>query len=139
MKKYSTKWITQRVTALLLVPLFFWFIYHCISFQNLSYEEMVNFFSSFINSFLFLVLMIAMLIHSQLGCETIIEDYISSLTLFKIVLFAWTIGVFYHLFNGIRYLFWSYGIGMSIKTVYNTGYLVLFLTLLSTLCVWFVL
>ena len=78
MKKYSTKWIAQRVTALLLVPLFFWFIYHCISFQNLSYEEIVNFFSSFINSFLFLVLMITMLIHSQLGCETIIEDYISS-------------------------------------------------------------
>ena len=77
MKKYSTKWIAQRVTALLLVPLFFWFIYHCISFQNLSYEEIVNFFSSFINSFLFLVLMITMLIHSQLGCETIIEDYIS--------------------------------------------------------------
>ena len=78
MKKYSTKWIVQRVTALWLVPFFFWFIYHCISFQNLSYEEIVNFFSSFINSFLFLVLMITMLIHSQLGCETIIEDYISS-------------------------------------------------------------
>ena len=78
MNKYSTKWITQRITALLLVPLFFWFIYHCISFQNLSYKEIVNFFSSFINSFLFLVLMITMLIHSQLGCETIIEDYISS-------------------------------------------------------------
>ena len=78
MKKYSTKWIAQRITALWLVPLFFWFIYHCISFQNLSYEEIFNFFSSFINSFLFLVLMITMLIHSQLGCETIIEDYISS-------------------------------------------------------------
>ena len=78
MKNYSIKWIAQRITALLLVPLFFWFIYHCISFQNFSYVEIVNFFSSFINSFLFLVLMITMLIHSQLGCETIIEDYISS-------------------------------------------------------------
>ena len=66
-------------------------------------------------------------------------EYIASMTLFKIILFAWTIGIFYHLFNGIRYLFWSYGIGMDIKTVYNTGYLVLFLTLISTLCVWFVL
>ena len=66
-------------------------------------------------------------------------EYLSSLILFKIILFAWTIGIFYHLFNGIRYLFWSYGIGMDIKTVYNTGYLVLFLTLISTLCVWFVL
>ena len=78
MKKYSTKWITQRITAIVLIPLCFWFIYNCISFQNLSYVEIVNFFSSFINSFLFLVLMITMLIHSQLGCETIIEDYISS-------------------------------------------------------------
>ena len=66
-------------------------------------------------------------------------EYISSMTLFKIILFAWSIGIFYHLFNGIRYLFWSYGMGMDIKTVYNTGYLVLFLTLISTLCVWFVL
>ena len=66
-------------------------------------------------------------------------EYISSMTLFKIILFAWTIGIFYHLFNGIRYLFWSYGMGMDIKTVYNTGYVVLFLTLISTLCVWFVL
>ena len=78
MKKYSTKWITQRITAIALIPLCFWFVYQCISFQNSSYEDIVNFFSSFINSFLFLVLMIAMLIHSQLGCETIIEDYISS-------------------------------------------------------------
>ena len=66
-------------------------------------------------------------------------EYISSLTLFKIILFTWTIGIFYHLFNGIRYLFWSYGMGMDIKTVYSTGYLVLFLTMISTLCVWFVL
>ena len=66
-------------------------------------------------------------------------EYISSMTLFKIILFAWTIGIFYHLFNGIRYLFWSYGMGMDIKTVYNTGYLVLFFTMISTLCVWFVL
>ena len=66
-------------------------------------------------------------------------EYISTFTLFRIILFAWTIGIFYHLFNGIRYLFWSYGIGMDIKTVYNSGYLVLFLTLISTLCVWFIL
>ena len=78
MKKYSTKWVTQRITAIVLIPLCFWFVYHCISFQNFNYEEIVNFFSSFVNSFLFLVLMITMLIHSQLGCETIIEDYISS-------------------------------------------------------------
>ena len=66
-------------------------------------------------------------------------EYISTFTLFRIILFALTIGIFYHLFNGTRYLFWSYGIGMDIKTVYNSGYLVLFLTLISTLFVWFLL
>ena len=78
MNNYSTKWIIQRITAILLIPLTFWFIYHCISFQNLNYVEIVFFFHSYLNSFLFLVLMISMLIHAKLGCETIVEDYVSS-------------------------------------------------------------
>ena len=78
MNNYSTKWIIQRITAILLIPLTFWFIYNCISFQNLSYAEIVFFFHSYLNSFLFLVLMISMLIHAKLGCETIVEDYVSS-------------------------------------------------------------
>ena len=67
-----------------------------------------------------------------------IFEYISSLILFKFILLLWTVGIFYHLFNGIRYLFWSYGIGMDLKTVYNSGYIILFLTLAATLVVWFV-
>ena len=66
-------------------------------------------------------------------------EYVSSLIIFKILLFVWTIAIFYHLFNGIRYLFWSYGIGMDLKTVYNSGYIVLLMTTISTLTVWFVL
>ena len=67
-----------------------------------------------------------------------IFEYIASFLIFKIILFMWTIGIFFHLFNGIRYLFWSYGIGMELKTVYNSGYLVIFLTLISTLVVWLI-
>ena len=62
---------------------------------------------------------------------------ISSNFLFKFLLFIWTIGIFYHLFNGIRYLYWSYGLGMSLKTVNFSSYIVLMLTLLSTLLVWY--
>ena len=65
-------------------------------------------------------------------------EYIASLVIFKIILFLWTVGIFYHLFNGIRYLFWSIGIGMDLKTVYISGYFVLFLTSMSTLAVWFI-
>jgi succinate dehydrogenase hydrophobic membrane anchor protein len=76
---YASKWILQRATALLLIPLTFWFIYQCISFQDLQYEELKLFFGSYINGCLFLVMMITMLIHAKLGCETIVLDYVSSL------------------------------------------------------------
>lgn len=66
-----------------------------------------------------------------------IFEIISSTKIFKIILFLWTLGIFYHLFNGTRYLYWSYGLGMELKTVYTSGYIVLFLTLLSSFLVWF--
>ena len=61
---------------------------------------------------------------------------ISSFLIFKFILLIWTIGFFFHLFNGIRYLFWSFGFGMELKTVYNSSYLVILLTLVSTIIVW---
>ena len=67
-----------------------------------------------------------------------IFQIVSKTLFFKIILFLWTVGIFYHLFNGIRYLYWTYGIGMDLKTVYTSGYIVLFLTLLSTFFVWFI-
>ena len=63
-------------------------------------------------------------------------EIIAASIVFKIILFFWTLGIFYHMFNGVRYLFWSYGFGMCLKTVYNSGYLILLLTVLSTLFVW---
>jgi|TARA_B110000438_G_scaffold208906_1_gene200735 succinate dehydrogenase / fumarate reductase cytochrome b subunit len=66
-----------------------------------------------------------------------IFEFLSSTILFKLVLFLWTVGIFYHLFNGIRYLFWTYGIGMELKTVYNSSYIVVILTIVSTCLVWF--
>ena len=66
-----------------------------------------------------------------------IFEMISGTLFFKLILFLWTIGLFYHLFNGIRYLYWTYGIGMELKTVYMSGYTVLFLTFFSSLLVWF--
>ena len=65
-----------------------------------------------------------------------IFEYVAATLIFKIFLFLWTIGVFYHLFNGIRYLFWTYGLGMELKTVYNSGYIVILLTFATTILVW---
>ena len=63
-------------------------------------------------------------------------ESIAATLIFKIILFLWTMGVFYHLFNGIRYLFWTYGVGMALKTVYTSGYAILVLTFIATIFVW---
>ena len=61
---------------------------------------------------------------------------ISSSIFFKLILILWSFGIFYHLFNGIRKLYWSFGIGMDLRSVYGSGYAVIFLTFLSTITVW---
>ena len=63
-------------------------------------------------------------------------EIISKNILFKFILLIWTIGIFYHLYNGCRKLYWSFGIGMDLTTVYRSGYIVLFLTAISTIAVW---
>ena len=67
-----------------------------------------------------------------------IFELLSSSMIFKFILFLWTFGIFYHSFNGIRYLYWTFGIGMDLKTVYVSGYIVLFLTFVATLLVWII-
>ena len=62
---------------------------------------------------------------------------ISSNFIFKVILFFWTLAFFYHLFNGIRYLFWSFSLGMELKTVYLSGYIISFLTIIATIIVWY--
>ena len=77
MNSYSSKWMIQRITAILLIPLTFWFVYNCVLFSKLNYEDLIIFFSSYRNSLLFLLMMVSMLIHAKFGCEIIIVDYIS--------------------------------------------------------------
>ena len=87
MSNYSFTWIVQRITAAVLVPLTFWFVYHCILFSKIDYNQLISFFSSYLNGILFLIMMVTMLIHTKLGCETIIDDYVSSLLFKKISIF----------------------------------------------------
>ena len=102
---YSAKWLLQRITAIILIPLTFWFIYNCISFQNLKYFELQLFFQSYINSALFFLMMVSMLIHAKLGCETIIQDYISSSFLKKIFIVIINFIAFFSLFLVIVAIF----------------------------------
>ena len=84
MKSYAYKWIIQRLTAVILIPLTFWFIYQCILLSNYEYDEIKTFFLSKLNASLFFILIIAMLYHAKLGNETIVEDYVTSVNLKKV-------------------------------------------------------
>ncbi|MFN6414574.1 MAG: succinate dehydrogenase, cytochrome b556 subunit [Pseudomonadota bacterium] len=53
--------------------------------------------------------------------------------LFKIFLFSILASSYYHLLNGIRYLFWSLGKGFDLKNIYYSGWAVCFLALISTI------
>ena len=39
----------------------------------------------------------------------------------RLLLFGWTVALFFHLCNGIRHLFWDAGWGFEIPQVYATG------------------
>ena len=77
-KDALSHWIWQRISAFLMIFLFFWIIF---SFQDLS----INFITDFntwiknqINLILFMTLLIVLIHHSTLGMLNIFEDYIQS-------------------------------------------------------------
>ena len=84
MKNYASKWIMQRLTALILIPLTFWFVYQCVILSSYEYDQIRTFFFSKINASLFFILIMSMLYHAKLGNDTIVEDYVTSHNLKKI-------------------------------------------------------
>jgi succinate dehydrogenase / fumarate reductase cytochrome b subunit len=42
----------------------------------------------------------------------------------RLLLFGWTVALFYHLANGIRHLLWDAGKGFELRTAYASGWAV---------------
>jgi len=51
----------------------------------------------------------------------------------RLVLLGFFVTVSYHLANGIRHLFWDFGVGLSLVGVYRGGYTVIGFTVMSSL------
>ena len=96
MKNYAAKWIMQRLTAVILIPLTFWFVYQCVLLSTYEYDQIKTFFFSKINASLFFILIISMLYHAKLGNETIVEDYVTSVNLKRVT--KLTISILTYLF-----------------------------------------
>ncbi len=83
-----------------------------------------------------------LLVAAVLVCAAIGEDayttmshYVKS-TLGQFMLFGWSAALYFHMFNGIRHLFWDAGRLLELKKAYAAGYAVLALTTVATLATW---
>ena len=53
-----------------------------------------------------------------------------------VLLFGWSLALFYHLCNGLRHLWWDTGHGLDLPSVYASGWAVLAATALLTVIAW---
>ena len=53
-----------------------------------------------------------------------------------LLLFGWSLALFYHLCNGIRHLWWDTGRGLDLPGVHRSGLAVLALTVALTIIAW---
>lgn len=55
-----------------------------------------------------------------------------------LLLFGWTLALWYHFCNGIRHLFWDFGHGFELPTVHASGRAVVAAAVLLTVLTWIV-
>lgn len=83
------------------------------------------------------VILVSWIIVLTLGEETyVIYTKVINHWFSHLVLMGFTFGVFYHLSNGIRHLFWDAGYGYGLREAYISGSLVIFSSLLLTGMTW---
>ena len=83
------------------------------------------------------IILVSWIIALTLGEETyVIYTKIINHWFSHLVLMGFTFGVFYHLSNGIRHLFWDAGYGYGLREAYISGSLVIFSSLLLTGMTW---
>ncbi len=71
-------WWAQRVTAVALLPLTVWFVVAILGMESYAFEAVAAWMAGPLNGILLSCLLIALLYHSQLGLQVIVEDYVHS-------------------------------------------------------------
>ena len=83
------------------------------------------------------ILLVWWLVAAASGAEAYegVEDFLGS-WLGLLLLFGWTVALFYHLCNGIRHLVWDTGHALDLKSVYVGGWVVVGTTGVLTFVAW---
>jgi len=74
----STKWLWQRISAVALVPLSYWFVITLLNLLHASQNQKIDLFSSPLSKFLMVIFFLIAIFHARLGLKTIYEDYFTT-------------------------------------------------------------
>ena len=69
-------WISQRVTAVAMVPLGLWALYSGLTLSRLGFDGAQAWMHSPLNAVLAILLVVAAFLHMKIGMQEVIEDYI---------------------------------------------------------------
>ena len=75
----TKKWIFLKVSAAIMVPLMVWFLFGLVSVYDKPYNEVLLFFTSQPNKFLFSMFIIFVYFYSSLSISEVFEDYIKDI------------------------------------------------------------
>ena len=77
MKNYAlNKWVTQRVSAIVLIPLLVFLLYSLVDLVNQDYTGAVDAFDNYLSIIIFTLFLMFSGLHLRLGLNEILEDYI---------------------------------------------------------------
>jgi len=104
-------WWAQRLTAIALVPLVFWFVASLAALSGASHGEVVAWLRGPIAPVILVALLVAGFRHLQLGLQTVIEDYVhgktAKITLIIAVKLGTVLAVLIAVFSVLRIAFGS--------------------------------
>ena len=85
------------------------------------------------------ILLVWWLVAAAAGPEAYrgVQDFLGS-WLGLLLLFGWTVALFYHLCNGLRHLWWDSGHALDLPSVYAGGWAVVAATATLTIAAWVV-
>ena len=75
-KEGVSHWWSQRVTSVALLLLGLWFVASMLRMPGFAYEVVVTWIALPFNAVLLLLLIAALVYHSQLGVQVVVEDYV---------------------------------------------------------------
>ncbi len=69
-------WLGQRLSAIALVPLTLWFAVSLLAFPALDFYAVTAWVAAPLHAVLLVLLVIALVYHSSLGTQVVVEDYV---------------------------------------------------------------